>query len=572
MMDKLSARGLSSWNAAMGPSRANASANATAPGEPLLNMPTYMLESFLPGFGLISRLLLSMTGIDISSVVSAFMLAAGMLTALQYGWLFLSSLTADWLAARVTIKAGDKLYEQTMDWISKQQITNSTRHLLAQAAISTTDAHDFRGRRGHGRFDYSGVEATIPPLYTPAHGKHTFWHRKRRFTFSRDEPRDGIGGALRSLASGGTSFEGETITITCLGFTPAPLKQLLMDVKAFAAQKNRSNTTVRRAGTNYEGGWRTQLVRPSRPLDTVYMDEAIKKDVLEDMHEFLGTDTPRFYARRGIPYRRGYLFHGPPGTGKTSLSFALAGEFGLDLHVCGLRDPQMTEQRLTDLMSNLPARCIVLIEDIDSAGIKRDDVAELPTPTETDNVHTGRPGRGRQGFADPDRQQGITLSGLLNAIDGVSSQEGRLLIMTTNHPEKLDPALIRPGRVDQQVYFGNASATHMRQIFLRMFTRDPPVEGEGVGAADDRKSVTDVDTVQLEDMAARFAEALEEDVFTPAEIQGFLLVHRKSPSKALESVLAWSVELKAAKVAGRNVITPAAAVVNGALNGAETRR
>lgn len=567
-MDRFSNRGLSSWNALAGTSAHNVSNNITSPDEALLNVPTYMLESFLPGFGLISRLLLSFTGIDISSVVSAFMLAAGMLTALQYSWLFLSSLTTDWLAARVTIKAGDKLYEQTMDWISKQQITNRTRHLLAQAAVSTSDAHDLRGRRGHGRFDYTGVEATIPPLYTPAHGKHTFWHRNRRFTFNRDEPRDGIGGALRSLASGGTSFGGETITITCLGFTPAPVKQLLMDIKAFSAQKNRSNTIVRRAGTGYEGGWRTQLVRPSRPLDTVYMDEAIKKDVLEDMREFLGTDTPRFYARRGIPYRRGYLFHGPPGTGKTSLSFALAGDFGMDLHVCGLRDPQMTEQRLTDLMSNLPSRCIVLIEDIDSAGIKRDDVAESPIPAETQVSHAGRTGRGRQAFPDADRQQGITLSGLLNAIDGVSSQEGRLLIMTTNHPEKLDPALIRPGRVDHQVYFGNASATHMRQIFLRMFTRDPPLEGEGAAATNDCKSASDADAAQLEDMATRFADALEEDVFTPAEIQGFLLVHRKSPSKALESVPAWSVELKAAKAAGRNVIASAAPAEQTTLNGA----
>ena len=83
--------------------------------------------------------------------------------------------------------------------------------------------------------------------------------------------------------------------------------------------------------------------------------------------------TARWYANRGIPYRRGYLFHGPPGTGKTSLAFALAGFFGLHIYAVSLLDSTLTEEELGTLFKDLPPRCIVLLEDIDVAGLARNE-------------------------------------------------------------------------------------------------------------------------------------------------------------------------------------------------------
>ncbi len=368
--------------------------------------------------------------------------------------------------------------------------------------------------------------------------------------------------------------EKETVRLTCFGRSPRPIKQLLMQCKDLSAKNNKSTTTVRRPHAQGGGHWTQAMTRPSRPMDTVYMDDSRKAELLQDMREFLDPTAPRFYARRGIPYRRGYLFYGPPGTGKTSLSFALAGAFWFELYVIGLREPLMTEQRLADLFSGLPARCIVLLEDIDTAGLdKRTDDNNLAinmTSGKADEAATSRHiARQLRGVSAPGTgNEGISLSGLLNAIDGVASQEGRILVMTTNHPESLDRALIRPGRVDMQIPFGHASKEQTRQIFVRMFSKDPKEDNlasTGSNAATDiSKSGLEREAALIEheapevlDMASKFADALPEMTFTPAEVQGFLLTRRKSPHQALEDTPAWRDQLLTAKAAGKNVIAPA---------------
>jgi chaperone BCS1 len=110
-----------------------------------------------------------------------------------------------------------------------------------------------------------------------------------------------------------------------------------------------------------------------------------------------------------------------------------------------LSERGLTDDRLNHLLSNVPERSIMLLEDIDAAFTKR---------TQSDH----------QGY-----QSMITFSGLLNSLDGVASAEERIIFLTTNHVEKLDPALIRPGRVDLKEYLGNASDYQIRKMFLRFY-------------------------------------------------------------------------------------------------------
>ena len=146
----------------------------------------------------------------------------------------------------------------------------------------------------------------------------------------------------------------------------------------------------------------------------------------------------------------------------------------------------MSDGSLHRLFLNLPRKCVVIMEDIDSAGIGREQgdsiqqpLADVPAPSDLSGLLSGAAFTARPSGAAAARSKGdgssprntITLSGLLNAIDGNASQEGRLLIMTSNNPDALDGALIRPGRVDKKVYFGNMTKAAGKSIFKRLIGR-----------------------------------------------------------------------------------------------------
>jgi chaperone BCS1 len=215
-----------------------------------------------------------------------------------------------------------------------------------------------------------------------------------------------------------------------------------------------------------------------RTLESVILEKS--EDILKDMHTFLMSK--EWYNRMGIPYRRGYLFHGPPGNGKTSLCKAFAGELQLDICVLSLSSPDVTDGKLTQILRVTPVRSLVLLEDVDAVFVQRE---------------TSEPIK-------------LSFSGLLNAIDGVVSQEGRIFIMTTNHIEKLDPALIRPGRCDVKLEVRNASRSQLAAMFVRFF---PGRDAE----------------------AGSFADQIPEYRVSMAEIQNHLLQHKDSPERALET-------------------------------------
>lgn len=420
---------------------------------------------------------------------------------------------------------------------------------------------------------------------------------------------------------------------TELKLLQVPLKRLIADAKATYFEDTHHRTTVYRPrAKEYRRDynlWQQITSRPVRPMRTVVLNPKEKHEVLSDINEYLHPSTPRWYASRGIPLRRGYLFHGPPGTGKTSFSFALAGVFGIDIYVISLQDVNVTEEDLAALFAKLPRRCIVLLEDIDTAGLKRNEDAseekakgETSEEKEDEKEGTERgpiekkltngdtattegkdteeadkktkkkskksrrksskdsddsdsdsasssddeaakkrkkdkdkgkmrkkriervPGRRGPGVATISMET-ISLSGLLNAIDGVASHEGRVLIMTTNKPESLDEALVRPGRVDLQVGFTNASKHQAMDLFVRMYEGvPPPRETRSVGkATTDEKTGKNAEAwvgpAELKKIADEFSEILPEGRFSPAEIQGFLLKRKKSPRRALNDAPGW---------------------------------
>ena len=184
-----------------------------------------------------------------------------------------------------------------------------------------------------------------------------------------------------------------------------------------------------------------QSKRP-RPIESVILASNSAEQVISDIKTF--TQSENWYQEHGVPYRRGYLFHGLPGTGKTSFMLAVAGELKMDICVMSLSG-QCDDLQLYSAMASTPKNSIIIIEDVDAIFVNRISV----------NVHT----KGKK----------VSFSGLLNAIDGVRTQEGKIIFMSTNHIEKMDPALLRPGRSDVLVKLDYASEDQIMKLFKRFF-------------------------------------------------------------------------------------------------------
>lgn len=157
------------------------------------------------------------------------------------------------------------------------------------------------------------------------------------------------------------------------------------------------------------------------------------------------------------------MLHGPPGSGKTSYIQALAGALQYDICILNLSERGLGDDKLIHLLSNVPERCFILIEDVDAAFNKRVQTSEDGYVIRLDLFCLA----GTNGYYR--YQSSVTFSGFLNALDGVASGEERVIFMTTNHLEKLDPALIRPGRVDLSVLVDDANPSQAKRLFKQFY-------------------------------------------------------------------------------------------------------
>ena len=173
--------------------------------------------------------------------------------------------------------------------------------------------------------------------------------------------------------------------------------------------------------------------------------------------------------------------YGPPGTGKSSLSLSIAGACDLDIYILNISS--VDESSLGELFTELPAHCVILLEDIDAADA-----------TQSRQHGTVKSGQDETISSTKAKSQGrVSLSALLNVLDGVDSQDGRVLIMTTNHAECLDVALIRPGRVDMKLKLGYTNQDINARLFCALFMRDEILSDGSQRGADDtpRKLMTE---------------------------------------------------------------------------------
>ncbi|KAJ2758136.1 Complex III assembly protein translocase and chaperone, partial [Coemansia nantahalensis] len=387
------------------------------------------------------------------------------------------------LLVSMEIPSHDKSYQWVLGWLSRRGIETMRaaeggqglpwmRRQLARAVLPRHVAV----QTSYKQHDNGSVSTAFTMV--PGQGKHVFMFNGTLMQVDRQRNAKMID--IQSAAP----FE--TITLTTLSRDRGAFSQILAEAREFALAQNEGRTVLY---TSFGPEWRPLgLPRKRRLLRSVVLDRGVSEGIVADVRDFIANG--KWYDDRGIPYRRGYLLHGPPGSGKTSFIKALAGELGYNICILNLSERGLTDDRLGHLLTVAPERSLLLLEDIDAAF-----------------------GRARQLSDQAAYQQSmVTFSGLLNALDGVASSDERIIFMTTNHIERLDPALVRPGRVDVKVLLGNASAHQIRCMFVRFY-------GDDSGA-----------------LAQEFAEALRGHTVSTAQLQGHFVVHKRDAQCAVDNV------------------------------------
>jgi chaperone BCS1 len=496
----------------------------------------------------------------------------GIWTAANYLWGSFYHYFTDWFMSTAEVRYNDEMYNYLMYYIANHNLSKRATNFIAGTKTGREWDHESSDDEDELEMDDDDdltedklknlrLSARAKPLrFTPARGStHWFMYKGVPLRFMRQQERQGEGGGYWS----GTR---EQVYVSCFGRDTRILKSMLLEAQRKFLERDSSKTVIYRAtkGSGDDMDWTRTMARPPRPMETVVLDKEQKDLILSDMKEYLHPKTKKWYSDRGIPYRRGYLLHGPPGTGKSSLCFALAGVLHLPIYVANLNAKSMTEDSLATLFRDLPARSIVLLEDIDSAGLKVDKRGDKGSgASQTVLVEEDEDGfqpkplrRSTTGVSisvskdkkDDVVNKGISFSGFLNIIDGVASAEGRILIMTTNHVEILDPALLRPGRCDLKVHFSNASRGVIKGLFMAIYSakdtvKKPSKKNDGKVKVEKPKTSKHGHTEEeIAAMAEEFASKLPEDELSPAEIQGYMLKNKMNPQNAVNGIDEWLSE------------------------------
>jgi chaperone BCS1 len=285
----------------------------------------------------------------------------------------------------------------------------------------------------------------------PAPGRHWFWYRGRPFLvyFYRTENTQERSG--RRL---------ESLTFRTIGRKRPFLQHFVDDVAACHFRR----IVVQSRLYTYNDGWDWVEGYAPRQLDSVILQPGEKEHVVQDIEKF--RSSKQRYERLGIPYHRGYLFYGPPGTGKTSVVSALAANFGLAIYLINLGE--FNDRTLMNAVNQVSPNSVLLFEDIDCM---KSGKARAPSSLGRNGEMQARDEK--DPIAD---KNGVTLSGLLNALDGFYAPTNVLFMMTTNRIETLDAALLRPGRIDYKLYLGKASDCQKVELYRRFFPRASDLE------------------------------------------------------------------------------------------------
>lgn len=363
----------------------------------------------------------------------------------------------NYFVLNVVITSDDSSYLWLEYWVSKRVNLNKNKSFHLNTIYSDVPTSDD---------DDKSKELFL----SPGDGEHFFKYHNSSVWLSIARER------LQIAGGPSTTLFVKTMRLTMFKGTKEKLYNLVEEARHF--YEDRFNDKIKIYTNTEYGDWVIACVRDKRNESSLILHDDIFNSLIKDINTFISKK--EWYKSMGIPRRRGYLLYGEPGNGKTSLVFTIASKLGKDVAVLSLAGEKTSDYDLQKALRSTPKNSIVCIEDIDAVFNKR--IKKTANP--------------------------LSFTGLLNALDGISTREERILFMTTNFKQLLDKALIRPGRADWHIYIGNATHEQAYQLYLRFFPNK-------------------------ELLAARFADKYGKETFSMATLQERLLKYRNCPEEAI---------------------------------------
>lgn len=324
------------------------------------------------------------------------------------------------LTTTLEIYAQDPAFHWVTDWLSQQPAAKRARTLrVSKTAKEIEESHN-----------YGDMVAKDWSL-GPGVGDMWMWHAGGPLIIRRERGEMKMGNA------------DEKLFLTTIGRSQKRLRDVVNTARSMKENDGSLQVSLWRGG-----GWLSLPSRRPRRPETLFLPPGFFEGIMDSAGWFFGAEET--YAKGGIPYRLGWLLEGEPRSGKTSVVAAIASHFKRPVFFLNLASV-MDDNELISAFTQADPRAIILIEDADAAGS-----STRARPVDHEFLAAARDQRASPGELNAKDAfgTGITLSGLLNAIDGIVATEGRLLIMTTNFPERLDSALIGGGRVGRRWMFG----------------------------------------------------------------------------------------------------------------------
>jgi len=362
----------------------------------------------------------------------------------------------------VNITSDNEASEWIIYWLKEQEKESPKSSHVTLVAFK----HDFSGIfRSNQPTAKEKHQADIGCIPSPGSYNYPYKNKTIQVSISKNFVPN-ASKSNRSNSSGSShldnKYESSSIVLSTFGYwNQGYLMDFVEDLKNQYLDKNFGKTLVY-IGNSLSEVWEAKISKPKRRPDTVYLRKGIFEELVMDAKNFL--ESSEWYYEKGIPFRRGYLLYGCPGSGKTSTIMAIAGLLDFNVCVLNLSDSNLRDDNLYSLMINAPPNSIILFEDVDY-------LLGLSSYNNNNNNNNSEIMTDEILRQDKKSQisSNLTMAGFLNSIDGVVAQEGRLIFMTTNNKPSLPPVLIRPGRIDKNVHIGYCDVSQAMMMFERFY-------------------------------------------------------------------------------------------------------